>query len=254
MNLIRDYLKSIRVEVLKTKRTLALLLAIVAPFTVVLLNFLMYMDRDQLYGPDDIDPWEWFVQGNMAVWIVLMLIMYTTLITALVNFIEHSNNTWKQLFSLPISKFSIYFSKLTISIILILLSHIIFGVLIVAAGLLLSRLNPDLGIGTDVPWKYIGKDLLLSFTGSMAIVTFHHWVSMRWTNIIVAFAFGMIVLIMNFVIFSSDYAVYFPWSYSHLFLVVSEEVDKVQVLVSSIASFFLFGIIGFVDMRRKEIV
>lgn len=252
--IFRDYIRAMKAEFLKSKRTLALALAIIAPFTVVLLNFLMYLDRDQLYGPEDISAWDWYIQGNFAIWVVLMLIMYITLITALINYIEHSNNTWKKLFSLPISKFSIYFSKLTIATVLILLSHILFGILIITSGLLLSLLNKNLGLDGKIAWDALINSLIYSFIGSIAIIGFHHWVSIRWTNIIVAFGVGMVILIANFIIFpSADYAPYFPWAYSHLLLVVGEEFNKIQIILSSIGFFLLTSILGFLDLRRKEI-
>ncbi len=76
------------------------------------------------------------VMGSLLLPILIVFIGYS------VNSIEHKADTWKTLFSLPVSKLSVYTAKYLYALFLLLLCLVLFVTLTIASGELLGTLKP----------------------------------------------------------------------------------------------------------------
>src|SRR5512143_3300985 len=95
-------------EVLKTKRTLMLTLAFVAPLSVVFLEFIARMQHgDGLARSTAMNEWLSTAQNISILWGMLVLPLFVTLETGLLGSLEHSNKTWKELYALPIPRWAV---------------------------------------------------------------------------------------------------------------------------------------------------
>ena len=147
--------------------------------------------------------------------------MFIVLITSLIIQVEHKSSGIKHLFALPIPKWSVYFSKLTIVLFSIIITYIYFFVAVLVFGTLLGLFHSDLGFLDFQPdiLKYI-KMLGLSFIASLGIVGIQFWLSFRFKNFIIPLGIGMTLVIVGLVVlnFSSraPEAIYFPYAYNVL--------------------------------------
>ncbi|MEO8028105.1 MAG: ABC transporter permease, partial [Bryobacteraceae bacterium] len=108
-------IRVLRTEFLKLKRTLALWMVVVAPVVVVLLQFLVgYKGGERLSQGND--AWPAIVRNSVALWTILMMPLFVTLETSLLAGLEHTDKNWKTLLALPAPRWTIYASKLIVTI------------------------------------------------------------------------------------------------------------------------------------------
>src|SRR5689334_13780206 len=98
--------RALSAEVLKTKRTLALLVALALPMVVILMNMVIFL-RTRSFEEGS-NAWTYFVGNNLVIWGLLMLTLYITLETALLAGLEHNQQGWKHLAALPIPRTAVY--------------------------------------------------------------------------------------------------------------------------------------------------
>ena len=127
-------LRVLTTEFLKLRRTLALWAVLLAPFVVVLLHFLIgHFGADQFIGGKR-DYARQLAQNVTAMWTILLMPLFITLETSLLAGIEHADKNWKNLLALPAPRWSIYLSKLIVTVLLLWAAHAVLIALTTAAG------------------------------------------------------------------------------------------------------------------------
>jgi len=207
-----ECIKVFSTELMKLKRTKALWLALLAPCFVSSLSFLRI-----LVQPDRPVTWLLYFAGNTTFWLLLMLPLYVGVETGLLASIEHTANTWKSLFVLPISRTTMYLTKLVIAILLILLSNVIFIASTIGTGLLLSVLRPQSGITTQLPNLSIFlESIYFSFIASLLMISIQFWISIRTKNFVTPIMFSILAVVGN--IMAQNYIPFkqfSPWILPH---------------------------------------
>ncbi len=199
-------------ETLKTKRTLAVVLAFLAPALVAALNFIIYWQRGSTLVPEDRSIWLSLAQNNLVFWNLLMVPLFIALQTALLAGVEHAHKNWKLLFALPVSRGAVYTAKQAVAMGLIGLSSLVLWAAIIGSGLLLGVVKPGIGFEQAIPAWPILKFILVSFVTSWLIISIHAWIGMRWPSFVVAMGVGIAAMIVAVVIVQSDYPLYYPWT------------------------------------------
>lgn len=98
-------------ETLKIRRTLAVWMVLIAPLTVVTLQFMVLWQRPGMAARSS-EPWMGLARGIFGLWGALMLPLFLTLEAALLAGLEHGENNWKTLFALPAPRWHFYMAKL----------------------------------------------------------------------------------------------------------------------------------------------
>lgn len=112
-------------EFIKTKRSFALWLTILAAAFIPAINAIILLERpEMLLTKFEQTPWLTFLRFNWKNVAAVILPMYIILITNLVVQIEFRNNTWKQVYASPRSFADIFFSKLLVIQALVPLYHL----------------------------------------------------------------------------------------------------------------------------------
>jgi lantibiotic transport system permease protein len=249
-------LRALHAERLKTKRTLALWLAPLAPLVIIALQMAIVLQRQEYYRAQDITN-AWIEYGGQTVflWTMLMLPLFITLETALLANLEHGNRQWKHLFALPIPRGAIYAAKQVSSMAIIGLSMAALYAYIIVSGLALRALTPGLGFEAPVPWWDFFRYIALSYLASWLILSIHTWVGLRWQSFVVASATGVAAMVIAVVMFESDWAPWYPWTFPGLVANGLETGQDVltQLLIGSLGGLGVALVAGW-DVVRRDVL
>jgi hypothetical protein len=205
--------RALHAELLKTKRTLAFWLALIAPAVIVGLQALIIYDGREIYlaKADQYEAWLEYGGQTLLFWGLLMLPLFITLETALVAQWEHRGQQWKHLFALPVPRGALYVAKQLAGMFLVGLSCLFLVALIVLSGWGMRLLIPGLGFEKAVPWLDYLRFAGIMFLGAWLMISLQTWVAQRWSSFAVASAVGIALTIIGVVAIQSDkWGPYYP--------------------------------------------
>jgi hypothetical protein len=202
-------LKLLAVELLKIRRSLALLMMFAIPLMVVLLMTAIIAKQNTMAN---IAPrhWQMFWMNVTSLWCYFMMPLYLALVTGLLNGQEHKNHSWRLMLALPVSQTQLFLAKAVLAwlfvvgatLVLLAMGMLAIGVLVLcgasAAGALDFALLP------------VAAKVALACLPVLAI---QHAVSWRFQNLVLPLAIGVIATMGITQIGSSKEWVWYPWSY-----------------------------------------
>lgn len=243
-------------EFIKTKRSFALWLTILAALFIPAINVVILLERpDMLLAKFEQTPWLTFFRFNWKNVAAVILPMYIILITNLIVQIEFRNNTWKQVYASPRSFADIFFSKLVVIQVLVPFYMLCFDGFVVLAGLLVHSVNPAYRLtASNIDWDSL---LLISgrvYLGCLAVSVIQYWLSLRFRNFVIPLGLGLGLWITGIVLMDWDKIIYYPYVYSTFmfFIDFDKEPQQLVVLVtSSIAALALSVSIAYYDMKHR---
>jgi hypothetical protein len=209
-------LRVLHVEVLKLKRTIALKMVLIAPAVVSLL-ILFVASQTPFSTVRRGDPWMALLRSNLIVWAALMLPLFITLEAALVAGVDHAENQWKNLFARPVPRWTWYVAKLLVLVAMTLASTAMLIAGVVAAGVVLPWIQPELRFAFPIPWVPL-LSRTMRVTGLVFLaLTIQHWVSLRWKSFPVATGVGIVATVAGYLMVvgsrqGSGWIEYFPWA------------------------------------------
>ncbi|MEB0263831.1 MULTISPECIES: ABC transporter permease [unclassified Mucilaginibacter] len=125
---MKEFLLSFRSEFYKTRKTIGFLGAILLPLLISLLAFaIFYTKSEKFTAMQPMELWVQFSMIGLGMMGTLLLPMYTIFVAYSVNNVEHKADTWKTLFSLPISRWSVYGAKFVYALFLVFLCLALFA-------------------------------------------------------------------------------------------------------------------------------
>lgn len=207
-------MRALSAESLKLRGTLALWMSLIAPATVVGLVVLQLLSMDMRGGPKPAaQAWDGYLSAVLHLWAFLMLPLFITLQSALIAGLEHGNQQWKHLLSLPVPKGAHYLAKLLAQLGLVALSLLALAALLPLGGWVLGQLRPQTGLVGMPDWILLARSIAGCFAASLLIIAIHTWVATHWRSFTVAVSFGMVATVAGFLIMQSrKYGMYYPWS------------------------------------------
>src|SRR3982751_2971802 len=141
------FVRVLSTEALKLKRTLALWMVLVSPLVMVLLQFAISAKGARGFILGAKDAWPPMVRQTVEVWSLVMMPMFVTLETSLLAGLENTGKNWKSLLALPAPRWTIYASKLAVTIALVWAAHTILIAATFGSARLLQLLHPKLNFG-----------------------------------------------------------------------------------------------------------
>jgi hypothetical protein len=174
-------------ELIKHKSSFMLWFILSAPFIVVAITFLTALGDNNLRV---VDPARWFIAFNFRPWMHISTFLQI-LFVAHINYVEHRNNTWKNLRVLPVPYWSLFTSKVIFAYVVLFLSTLIFYALVMLGGELMATLRPELGFQPTGYWREAIYPTLKFAIASMGIIAIMYWVSGRIKSILVTVVIGL---------------------------------------------------------------
>jgi len=189
---LSDYGKTISSELQKSRRTLSLWVTFLFPLFSVILVVLPLIKID--LGDDNL--WARYVH-NLSNIAAFFLPFFIIVLVGFYCHIEHKSNTWKHLLVQPVSKSSVYFGKLSMILILMLVSFACFMLFAVISIYGLHMSSARYGFEKYYPdFGRLALLLLKVYASASVIVTFQYWISNRFRNLIGPIIIGISLIIL----------------------------------------------------------
>jgi len=241
-------IKLIQIELIKTKRSLALLMMFLSPLMVLLVNLLLLLNNEGKMIADK--GWSLYWLQNYAMWGYFMMPLYIALITALLNGIEHRSNGWRFMMSLPVKQKDLFLAKLILAWIYLIGASLVLFISIFLSILILEAAGIT---GADMLSFEVSQKLIFTCIACLAILTIQHIVSWRWKNIVAPLGLG-VVATMSIMQFShSKYWHFNPWTYTLMTTNSPEPSMQSSAIIYSLFISLVLTIIAMVWLGKREV-
>lgn len=242
-------------EALKTKRTLALWLAVAAPLSVVGLQTLITYQRRSFYLGREGNAWIWFGEDLYPYWTWLALPLFIGLQTALVAGLEHRNGQWRRLYALPLSRWTVYGAKQFAGMATIGLSTLCLVGFTLLAGVALRWVEPGFGFGWEVPWNRLLRFCAGVYLASWLSISIHTWVSQRYKSFVVSMSVAAVASVFAMFAAEADWGAIYPWVMPRL-AAETYATGEVRwlVLALSVVGGTVFAAWGCRDVTRRDVL
>jgi hypothetical protein len=213
---MKGFLLSFRSEFYKARKTLGFWGAILLPVLICGLAFVAVYTKSETFGKmPAMVQWIQFSMISLGVMGSLLLPMYTIFVAYSVNSMEHKADTWKTLFSLPISRWAVYGAKYVYALFLVFLCLSLFTIFTIAFGNLLSALKPELKFDEyhmEMQLAQVYYKMLLSALGILSI---QFLLSLLWADFLKPMGLGFVATIAGVILASNGWKYAYLFPYSH---------------------------------------
>lgn len=234
----------IRIELLKVKRSLALLMMLACPLMVALLCFGLQLKTNKT----GLIRWDMYWAGSTAIWGYFMFPLYLALITGLLNGNEHRNSTWRLMLTLPIQSRQLFLAKFVLAAVFMFGANFALLLMTSCAIYVFGLLGFSISRAFEFDFVHF---MLFANLSALPILIFQHWISWRVQNIVAPLAVGVIGTMGIVQIGQSENWIYYPWSYVMTALNASSaDVRHQAIILASTLAACALGILTFWIGRR----
>jgi hypothetical protein len=213
---MKGFILSFRSEFYKTRKTMAFWSAVLLPMLLCLLLFVgFFVKSEHMVNSPGMQLWFEFAGAILGIMGLLLLPMLIIFIAYSVNNVEHKADTWKTLFSLPISKLSVYAAKYFYAFFLIFLCLALFVLFTLGFGNLLGIVKPELKFSEYSIAGILAQLYFKFFLASLGILSIQFLLSLLFNDFIKPMGIGFICTITGSILASKnwEYAYLFPYSH-----------------------------------------
>ncbi len=244
-------------EFLKTKRTAAIWLLLLAAAFLPAINALVLINRPDVFVPR-LRGSPWLILFYM-VWkngSALILPAFVILISSIIVQIEYKNNTWKQVYALPRKYTDIFFSKFVVVNVFVISFFILFTFFTIISGYVVNFFQNNYLFASH-PFRFRAMLIVISrvYAGILGVVAIQYWLSMRFKNFIVPLSIGISLLIAGLILTDWEKIIYYPYMYSlHLFFVGAPGHTGTLslLLANSFICFIVAVFAGWQDINNRK--
>ena len=189
-------------EILKLRRSLALLLCITAPSLVALISVLMVLRSERI--PDLGIFWS----SACAIWAFAMLPLSVTALSVLIAQSEHGPKTWDHLLPLPGARPHLFLAKGAVMLGCVAGMSLLLGLLVTGGGELIAGVRETKGeMDAGGLFALIGKMALAATLLSVVQL----WVALRFRSFVPPLALGIAGTFTAVAAAGAEDGAYFPW-------------------------------------------
>ncbi len=196
---------ALSVEFRKLNRSLALLLAVVAPALIAIFTFFNMLRGSQ---PDTYDTW---IMTGSAIWAFFMLPMSVTALTALVANMEHGPKSWDHLRALPLPRWRIYAAKTVSVIAVVALMSALTLLMTLAAVEIVALVKPAIAPTGELNLATHAWTLVKMLAAALLLIAVQLWMALRFQSFVPGLALGIGGTFFAVVATSARAGVFMPW-------------------------------------------
>ena len=218
---MKGFILSFRSEFYKTRKTAAFWSSVILPLLICLLLFVGFFSHsDNLAKQPGAMLWFQFAGAILGVMGSLLLPMLIVFIAYSVNNIEHKAETWKTLFSLPISKLSVYSAKYLYALFLVILCLALFLLFTLGFGNLLSVVKPTLKFNEYHMEGFLTQLYFKLLLSSLGILSIQFLLSLLFRDFLKPMGIGFAATIAGVILAGTGWQYAYLYPYSHAMLTV----------------------------------
>jgi hypothetical protein len=226
---MKGFILSFRSEFYKTRKTMGFWSSVLLPLLLCLLLFIGFFNHsDKLAQSPGMILWLQFAGAILGIMGSLILPMLIVFIAYSVNSIEHKADTWKTLFSLPISKFSVYAAKYFYAFFLVLICLLLFVLFTLGFGNLLGVVKPELKFSEYNVASLLMQVYIKLFLSALGILSIQFLLSLLFRDFLKPMGIGFIATITGVLLAGNNWKYAYLFPYSHPMLAISTMENGVR--------------------------
>ncbi|WP_066794842.1 ABC transporter permease [Sphingomonas soli] len=191
-------------EILKLRRSLALMLCVAAPGCVALLGTIIAFDKK---APVNLAA---FVMTGPGIWSFVMLPLAITALSVLMAQMEHGSRNWNHLLTLPGARPHVFLAKAIVMLGLVAAMSVLLFLFLLGGAALLSLLHP-LGVTGHPDYAALAIRLGLMALSCTLVSMLQLWVALANRSFVVPLVFGIAGTFIGIGTFGATKAAWFPW-------------------------------------------
>jgi hypothetical protein len=248
-------------EAIKLRRSVPLLLALVAPALAIALELAAVFGRIAPPFGNAAAKWHALLLGGWAAWTGLCLPVLIAFEAACLANLEHAGKHWKQLFAYPIPRWSVYAVKMLFCGLLAWIGMLIAVPGLIGGVLIYSGVH-GLGLASSIPWLEIFSTAGRACLASCLLIAIQTWISVRLPGIAMPVGIGLAGLVVGLMLFplndtlaSWSPASWWPWMLSLRSLPTNNPRDLHNPLLPVVFGFaggILAGACACWDLTRRR--
>ena len=226
---------ALAVEAHKLRRSLALLLAAIAPLLIAAFIFFNLLRLKQAM------PWAMALQSSTAIWAFFMLPMSVTALTALVAHAEHGPRSWDHLRALPLPRWHLYAAKAVCVLGVVAAMSLWLAILTLLAVDLVGTIKPAVAATGPLDTLAYLQMLGRVFLSAWLLVAVQLWIALRCASFVPALAVGIGGTFFAVVATSAKIGVVLPWQIPVNQLASDPARAQLALLLGCIGGFIAFA-------------
>ena len=238
---------ALAVEAHKLRRSLALLLAAVAP---LLIAFFLFFNLLRMKHPM---PWDMALQTSAAIWAFFMLPMSVTALTALVAHTEHGPRAWDHLRALPLPRWHLYAAKALCVLGVVAAMSVLLALLSLLAARLAGWWSPAVAASGAPDLAGFALVLARVFVAAWLLVAVQLWIALRFASFVPALATGIGGTFFAVVATSAKAGMFMPWQLPVNQLAADPSRADITLLLGGLGGAVAFGLMRW-RLGRREVL
>lgn len=254
-----SFTASVKGELLKTKRSSAFWVSLTGAAYIPVIFLISYLTRSgKSFEAMQNDAWNIHITSGWQAFAGFLLPMFVIIICGLIPQLEYRNNAWKQLFTTPQSIGGVYFSKLSVIVLMLLFLMISFNILLIATGFISNLFLPkSIFSFASIDWSYLLLVNVKAFISILSLVSLHYWMGLNMRNVVLSIGIGIVLLITTTFIGSWEYINIIPYAHPSITMKnLAAQPTKQFILYShellGIVYFIIFTLAGYFTMKLKK--
>jgi len=249
------FVHSLSSEWLKQKRTAAAWLVVIGGFFIpALILFARLYESGGLAAANE-SPRLWETQYARC-WEFMgffLLPIGVILTTSLVTQLEFRNNTWKQLHTTPQRPATIFFSKLTVIVVMLLQWFVLFNIGIYLTGVLPCLFFRHVPYPTEpLPLRLFVQNSGRFFLDALPIVALQYLVSLQWKNFLAPLGIGFGLYVASVVAVHWRYGYWVPYTYCYYEFLGKRSPVSFSIHAWALGYFGVFTVVGYILYISKK--
>ncbi|GAA0292052.1 hypothetical protein GGQ92_002610 [Gracilibacillus halotolerans] len=227
-------------DFLKIKRKGFWFLTFLGPFGVVALQMVNYGVRKDYLLQQSNDEWGYYIL-NVSTFTPLALVLGVVILTSFMTSVENETNAWKQLIAFPVTKISVYLSKLTVLALLLFISSFLLMLFTLGFGMILE-------LQGQIPYGKLLKHSFYPYFAVTPVLALQLWIAIVSKNQGVPIAVGVLGVILTY----SAYLLpdWMIWKWPSL---INEWDEPLINVLLGVGVGSLLYIIGMFDFVRRDV-
>jgi ABC-2 type transport system permease protein len=232
----------IHAELLKLRRSLALLLCLAAPACVVVMMTLSALDRDGVV------PLAGMALNAAALWSFAMLPLSVTALSVLMAQMEHGPRTWDHLLTLPGARPRVYLAKAIVMLGLVAAMEALLFLLLMGAVPLITSLKEVKGA---VDASALAATLSKMGVAAALACMIQLWVALRFRSFVPPLVLGIAGTFAAIAATGSRQGAYFPWLMSTNVLAADPQTQALAIALGGLGGLAALAAM-LVHLSRRE--